>query len=133
MTTNIGDISDPFYRYKRPTVNIENRTNKTVITNIEEVAKALHTKAAYIMYYIQLGKSVPTTPKGDIQGAIKKIDIENLINTFINQYILCKKCNYPELVIKKNGSKLYFSCDACGSTEDIPENKFTKIIYKDYK
>ena len=133
MTTNIGDTNDPFYRYKRPLVTIENRINKTIITNIEELAKALHTKASYIMYYIQLEKSIPTTPKGEIKGAINKLDVENLVNTFIKHYILCKKCNYPELVIKKNNNKPYFSCDACGNSVDVVENKFTKIIYKDYK
>ena len=132
MTTNIGNTNDPFYRYKRPISIIENRKNNTIIKNIDNIAKSLHTETKYILYYIQLAKSVVITPKGEIKAILNKNEIEELINKYIDVYILCKKCKYPELVIKKhNNNKLYYSCNACGYSIDIPEDKFTKIIYKD--
>lgn len=133
MTTNIGDIIDPFYRYKRPISIIENKSGKTIITNLDIIAQSLHTKPSYILYYIQLEKSASVTPKGEIKTLLSKLEVEGLINKFIEQYILCNVCNYPELVIEESKKKIYFSCNACGNHIDIPENKFTKIIYKDYK
>lgn len=134
MTTNIGDSIDPFYRYKRPIATVENRSSKTIITNLDAIAKALHTKATYILYYIQLEKSTSISTNGEIKCIINKSDIEIIIDKFIAQYILCNVCNYPELVTQQaTNKKLYFSCNACGQIIDIPVNKFTKIMYKDFK
>ena len=133
MTTNIGNVIDPFYRYKRPVAIILNKGKSTIIENIKDIAMALHTKESYMLYYIQLEKSIPITSKGAIKANMNKNEIEKIINDYIEKYILCNKCNYPELVTKKDNKKLYFSCNSCGNAIDIVEDKFTKIIYKDYK
>ncbi|XWV26022.1 hypothetical protein QJ857_gp1058 [Tupanvirus soda lake] len=131
--TNIGDSLDPFYRYRRPVSIVENKSGKTVIINLDAISKALNTKSSYILYYIQLAKSTFVTSKSEIKTILGKPEVEELINKFIEQYILCTVCKYPELVTKKSGKKLYFSCNACGNIMDIPEDKFTKIMYKDHK
>ncbi|XWV24781.1 mimivirus translation initiation factor 5 [Tupanvirus deep ocean] len=131
--TNIGDSIDPFYRYRRPVSIVENKAGKTIITNLDNIAKALNTKSSYILYYIQLTKSTFITSKSEIKTVLTKSEVEELVNKFIEQYILCTVCKYPELITKKSGKKLYFSCNACGNTMDISEDKFTKIMYKDYK
>lgn len=132
--TNIGDVIDPFYRYKRPVSVVEFKpNNKIIILNINEIAIALGTKPNYILYYIQLEKSAPITPKGEIKGKLTKDEIEGSINKFINEYVLCQKCLLPELDIKGSRKQLYFLCRACGHSMDIKENKFTKIMYKDFK
>jgi len=132
MTTNIGESTDPFYRYKRPLAIVENKAGKTEIINLNAISKALHTKSVYILYYIQQEKSIPVTPKGGIKSTILNTDIEKLLNNYTKLYILCQNCGLPELVINITPEKkLYFSCSACGSTRDIAENKFTKVMYKD--
>ena len=130
---NIGDSIDPFYRYHRPISIVENKAGKTIISNLTAIAKSLQTKPSYILYYIQIVKSIPCGTKSEIKTILAKSEIELLINSFINEYILCTICKFPELVIKQTGKKLFFSCNACGNVTSIPENKFTKIIYKDFK
>jgi translation initiation factor 2 beta subunit (eIF-2beta)/eIF-5 len=133
MTTNIGETDDPYYRYKRPISLVENKSGKTTITNLEDIAKSLHTSPKYILYYIQLAKSTSITTKNELKTILTRSEIEVLINKYIDEYILCSKCKYPELVTKQSDKKLYFSCNACGNHMNIPENKFTKIIYREYK
>jgi translation initiation factor 2 beta subunit (eIF-2beta)/eIF-5 len=128
----IGDSVDPFYRYKRPVSIVENKTGKTIITNIDAIAKSLHTKTSYILYFIQLEKSTSITNKNEIKTILSNMEIENFINQFIDKYILCDICKYPELVTQKSGKKLYFSCNACGRILNIPLNRFTKIMYRDF-
>ena len=130
---NIGESIDPFYRYKRPVSIIENRSGKTIISNLDNIAKSLHTKSSYILYYIQLEKSTSVTNKGEIKMELSKNEIEILINKYTEEYVLCALCKYPELVFKELNKKLYFGCNACGHSVEIPENKFTKIFYKDLK
>ena len=134
-TTNIGqDSIDLFYRYKRPCAICEYRGGKTtIISNLEDIAKALHTKPFYIIYYIQLAKSTSVTTKGEIKMVISLVEIESLINQFIDEYVLCIVCHLPELVIKKSGKDLEFNCEACGHATRLAKNKFTKAIYKDYQ
>lgn len=132
MSVNIGNVKDPFYRYTRPVSVVTHKSGKTTITNLLEIAKALQTNSLYILHYIKLKKSVAVTSSGDIKSVIHQKDIEELINEFIDKYILCSKCNLPETIIKSTDKKkLYFCCNACGNVINIPENKFTKIIYKD--
>lgn len=38
------------------------------------------------------------------------------LDKFIDRYVLCKKCRYPELVMKFEGKELKSSCNSCGST-----------------
>src|SRR5438128_2348406 len=102
MSINIGNADDPFYRYTRPLSIVENNCGKTKIINLKQICQALETKGKYLLYYIQLEKSVPIKKNGEIISIIPKNEIEILINKFIEQYILCNKCHYPELTIKKD-------------------------------
>lgn len=131
--TIIGDSLDPFYRYKRPVSIVENKSGCTKVINLDDISRALHTESSYILHYIQLKKSIAAAKNGDIKTIILQNEIEKLLNEFINEYILCKKCGLPELHIEKTKKVLDFICDACGHSEKIPENKFTKIIYKNHK
>lgn len=48
-------------------------------------------------------------------GAHRQEDLEKLLDKFINKYVLCNKCKYPELrydVVKKD---LWSTCNACGT------------------
>lgn len=132
-TTNIGETIDPFYRYKRPVSTVEIRQGKTIISNLDLIAKALKTKPSYILYYIQLEKSTSITNKCEIKIELNKIEIEELIDKYIEEYVLCGMCNYPELDIKKSNKKLYFVCRACGNSIEIDKTKFGKIFYKEFK
>lgn len=131
-TVNIGNSDDPFYRYRRPASICTVHSGTTFITNLEDIANSLHTKPAYILHFIKLKKSTPVTPKGGIKMVLTKSQVEELINQFIEQYVLCTLCAYPELVITRSRKKLYFACQACGNPSEIPLNKFTKIIYREY-
>lgn len=130
MAVNIGKSTDPFYRYRRPLSIIEHKLGKTIIINLNEIANALHTKPLYLVYYFKLKKSVSVTKRLEINGIITKLELETLINQFIDEYILCNICGYPELITIKSEKSIYFRCDACGNIINIVKNKFTKIFDK---
>ena len=92
MITNIGNSIDPFYRYTRPIAIVINKTKSTVITNIENIAKALHTESKYILYYTKVVKSTSIAANGEIKMVLSKSQIEDIINNYIDEYILCKNC-----------------------------------------
>lgn len=131
MMINIGDSLDPFYRYQRPIAIVSYHARCTSIDNLNEIAKALQTNAKYLLHYIKIEKSVGVLKNNDIKSIIDKKEIEDLINKFIKKYLLCTKCHLPEIIIKIYHHKLFLDCNACGNITFLPENQFTKIIYKD--
>ena len=80
--------------------------------------------------YIKLKKSVSVTKKLEINGIITKLELETLINQFIDEYILCNICGYPELITIKSEKSIYFRCNTCGNIINNVKNKFTKIFDK---
>lgn len=132
MITNIGKSKDPFYRYKRPISIVDNNKTKTTIVNLNHISQALHTKPEYIMYYIQLKKSLPTNQNGMIKGSLSQVEIEKILDEYTETYILYQECKFPELIIDRNGQKLFYVCQACGKHLEIPHDKFTKLIYSKY-
>ena len=125
-----GDENDINYRYKMPPLltKIEGRGNgiKTVILNMVEVAKALHTEPQcmsllfdvfviimyiYLICYnidptkffgIEVGAVSQWEKKRDVaivNGKHDKKDLQVSLKKFVRQFILCPKCKLPVKLI----------------------------------
>jgi translation initiation factor 5 len=120
MLTIPSGIDDPSYRYKMPKMVLkqESRLNgvKTNITNIEDVASALRVPSISIMKYLssELGANMEQTSiiKGDHPYSIMLKQLDK----FIEKYICCRGCKYPELQHVIEGKDLKSKCNSCGKT-----------------
>ena len=118
---NIDASDDFFYRYKMPVLNIDQfgRGNGkfTNLTNIEDICKSINTPLKILMVYLtqSLGTNYKDT---SLNGHYNKNELIELIIRFNKEFILCEKCNIPELTPsiegKKRNIKLIYSCSACG-------------------
>lgn len=143
MTTiNIRrDVNDSFYRYKMPRLQskIEGRGNgiKTVIPNMSEIARALSRSPLYVTKFFgfELGAQTTTNTDTDryiVNGAHNADRLQDLLDIFIQRYVLCKSCKNPEtdIIILKN-DKIVRDCKACGQRSDVPQNtKLASVILK---
>ncbi|KTW28687.1 translation initiation factor eIF5 [Pneumocystis jirovecii RU7] len=143
MTTiNIRrDVNDSFYRYKMPRLQskIEGRGNgiKTVIPNMSEIARALSRSPLYVTKFFgfELGAQTTTNTDADryiVNGAHDAEKLQDLLDVFIQRYVLCKSCKNPEtdIIILKN-DKIVRDCKACGQRSDVPHNaKLAGVILK---
>ncbi|KAF9179638.1 hypothetical protein BGZ50_006777 [Haplosporangium sp. Z 11] len=122
---NIGGQSDDaFYRYKMPRLvsKIEGKGNgiKTVIPNMSDIARALSRPSTYPTKYFgcELGAQVKCDEKTDryiVNGAHDAAKLQQLLNGFIQKFVLCPSCGNPEtdiIVDKTNTIQMY--CNACG-------------------
>ncbi|BAO41961.1 eukaryotic translation initiation factor 5 [Kluyveromyces marxianus] len=142
MSINIcRDNNDPFYRYKMPPIQakIEGRGNgiKTVVMNTMDVARALNRPAPYIIKYFgfELGAQTAINVENDryiVNGAHQPAKLQDVLDGFINKFVLCGSCKNPEteIVITKDND-LVRDCKACGKRTPMDlRHKLSSFILK---
>lgn len=95
----------------------EGRLNgvKTKIVNLEDVAKAIRVPPAYPLKFMgyELGTQLSESNMV-INGDFKDAELRKLLDKFIEKYVLCPGCHYPEMVIKVKKGDVTGHCNSCG-------------------
>lgn len=124
------NLSDQFYRYKMPKLvaKVEGKGNgiKTVIVNMPEIAKSLNRPPMYPTKYFGcvLGAQVNFDNKSEryiVNGSHEQEKLQDLLDGFIQKYVLCQSCENPETILSVNKKKeiIGTSCMACGHAGTI--------------
>lgn len=138
------DVDDKFYRYRMPILNtkIEGKGNgiKTVVPNMSDVARALSRPPTYTTKFFgcELGAQTSFDEKNDryiVNGAHNAERLRELLDVFIDKFVLCRSCKNPEteLVILKSGRNedIIRDCKACGERTGVDmRHKLTTFILK---
>ncbi|KAI0344274.1 translation initiation factor [Trametopsis cervina] len=135
------DVDDKFYRYRMPLLltKIEGKGNgiKTVIPNMADVARALSRPPTYPTKFFgcELGAQTSFDEKNDrfiVNGAHDATKLRELLDAFIDKFVLCKSCKNPEtdLLITKS-EDIIRDCKACGERTGIDmRHKLVTFILK---
>lgn len=124
------------------TTKIEGKGNgiKTVVPNMSDVARALSRPPTYPTKFFgcELGAQTSFDEKNDryiVNGAHDANRLRELLDTFIDKFVLCKSCKNPEtdlVILKQNRNEhIIRDCKACGERTDIDmRHKLTTFILK---
>ncbi|KAH9971181.1 eukaryotic translation initiation factor 5 [Lactifluus volemus] len=123
------DVDDKFYRYRMPVLltKIEGKGNgiKTVVPNMSDVARALSRPPTYPTKFFgsELGAQTSVDEKNDryiVNGAHNAARLRELLDAFIEKFVLCGSCKNPEtdLIITKS-EMIVRDCKACGERTDV--------------
>lgn len=124
------------------TTKIEGKGNgiKTVLPNMSDVARALSRPPTYTTKFFggELGAQTSFDEKNDryiVNGAHNADRLRELLDVFIDKFVLCKSCKNPEteLVIVKSGraEDIIRDCKACGERTGVDmRHKLTTFILK---
>lgn len=131
-------LEDPYYRYKMPPIEIklEGRGNgiKTKLTNISEISESLLRPPLYIVKFFgyELGSQTGAKEGFLINGKHEPEDLSNILDKFIEKYVLCGTCRNPETVLFiSNKGVPRMKCKACGAiTECDLSHKISNYIIK---
>ncbi|WFC93458.1 eukaryotic translation initiation factor 5 [Malassezia brasiliensis] len=126
------DVDDKFYRYRMPLLEtkIEGRGNgiKTVIPNMSDIAHP----AKYFGF--ELGAQTILDEKNDryiVNGAHDANRLRELLDGFIDRFVLCGACKNPETDLKIRDGDILRDCKACGKRTPLdPRHKLTTYISK---
>jgi len=136
------DVDDKFYRYKMPSLQtkIEGKGNgiKTVIPNMSDVSRALSRPPTYPTKFFgcELGAQTTFDEKTDryiVNGAHDATRLRELLDAFIDKFVLCAECKNPEtdLVITPRTEDIFRDCKACGARTGVDmRHKLTTFIVK---
>lgn len=131
-------MEDPFYRYTMPQLIVSYEKHGTRIKNFKKVCSAIKRNEEYLIEYLK--KNLGTKIKFDqetilINTVITVENLNDLLQDFIERYVLCTTCGLPEtdiqILIKGEKSRLQYSCRACGATKRISnEDQLYKTLRK---
>lgn len=131
---------DPFYRYKTSQLKIRKMTNRTILENLDEVARDLNTLPILIIKFIShtlgvCGKFDKKKSYWYLQTSSITIDeLNTTVVEFIRKIVICCNCGLPELLYIGSKSKKYVkirccSCGWLGLDSDLQiEEKLMKIF-----
>ena len=139
-TINIGGGNDKHSRYQRPAVEstLRGRGNGkwTSLDNLEELIGALVQKADESLLSNDsllkfMGNQLGTgrSRSNGLRGWHNKTNLEQLIEDFINQYVICTICGSPDTrIVKKNRKGACTSkCTACGHESAVSDSRLFKV------
>ncbi|PKI85733.1 eukaryotic translation initiation factor 5 [Malassezia vespertilionis] len=134
------DVEDKFYRYRMPLLEtkIEGRGNgiKTVVPNMSEISRALSRPPAYPTKFFgcELGAQTVIDEKNDryiVNGAHDANRLRELLDGFIDKFVLCGECKNPETDLKIRNGDILRDCKACGKRTYVDmRHKLTTYISK---
>jgi translation initiation factor 5 len=137
-------VDDPEYRYKMPAVfgKIEGSGNgiKTAIPNITDVGLSLHRQPGEVAKFFgpELGAQTRyslETDRAIVNGAHTDQVLQDLINRYVEKFVLCPNCGLPETEYKIKNDAIYHKCAACGAKDmvDMAHKLCNYILAEDKK
>jgi len=97
---------------------------KTIFANLPEICKRMKRADEHVTAYLfaELGTSGSTdgARRLVIKGRFQQKQIENVLRTYIIEYVTCKTCRSPNTELSKGENRLYFiTCNSCGSRRSV--------------
>ena len=129
-------VKDPNYRYQMPKIQVTTQGTgggvKTRIDNIKEVAHALTVPPDYPLKFIgrELGSNTEIKSANYlINGSHTAEKFQQLLDKFIEKYVLCPNCKLPEIRIFIKKGEIRSKCRACGTISKLDDkHKFSTHI-----
>jgi translation initiation factor 2 subunit 2 len=106
------------HRFEIPKVRGHLQGNRTVISNLVQIAGHLRRKPEHLLKYLLKELATPGALKNNmvIFGAkVSATKVNEKIQKFANEFVLCSECGKPDTVIEKDNAISYLKCTACGA------------------
>ena len=99
----------------------------TVLENFAEIADSINRDQNHLMKYIlsEIGTAgkIENNSRAVFNGKFKDSQVDSIITTYVNDYVICSECGRPDTKIVKDGRVLMLLCEACGSKRPIRRRK----------
>jgi len=102
-------------------------TKKTLFTNIAEICKRMHRPPEHVNAFLfsELGTTGSVDGRGMlvIKGRFQSPQIENVLRSYILEYVTCKICKSPDTILTKENRLTFMQCQTCGAKRSVASIK----------
>ena len=109
-------------RFEIPKVRGHIQGNKTIISNFGNIANVLGRDVNHILKYILKELATPGEIKQKaviIGSKISASRINQKIQQYAEEFVLCKECGKPDTKLMKEGNFSFIQCTACGARHPV--------------
>ena len=109
-------------RFEVPKVLGHIQGNTTIINNFHQIAATLGRKPEHLLKFLLKELATPGELKknGVIVGRkISAAIVNEKIERYTEQYVLCKECKKPDTKLFKEGDFMFVKCMACGARYSV--------------
>jgi len=120
--SELPEISEETVRFEVPVVKGSIQGNKTIISNLSQIAADLRRQEAHL--YKFLLRELATTgdqKKGQTVfiGRFRSDFLNGKIEKYVNEFIYCKQCKKPDTHLTKEQGVTVLVCEACGAKSTV--------------
>ncbi len=105
-------------RFEIPKVKGHVQGNKTIISNLGEIAKTLERKLELLVKFIEkqlAAKAIIEKNFVIFNAKLSAGKINIRIQQFADQFVICKECGKPDTSLSKDTGVFFLKCSACGA------------------
>lgn len=118
----VKPISSKSERFEVPKASGMTEGNKTIITNFREICLYLRRKPEHLSKYLSRELATPSQIEGErliIQRKIGSDIINKKIESYIEEFVICKECKKPDTELEKKEEFMFIHCLACGAKHSV--------------
>ncbi len=108
-------------RFEMPEVVSYIEGKKTIFKNFSSIAQKIRRREEMFAKFLSKELGVPVKKEGSVLVLQRKINnrlLQQKVNIFIKEYVICLECNRPDTNIRGEGVKMLV-CEACGARRPI--------------
>jgi translation initiation factor 2 subunit 2 len=109
-------------RFQVPTVQMMVQGNRSFWQNFQEIITILNRPGKEVLKYVAGQLATAGNIEGSnaiFNGKFMSEQVEDVLNSYIESYVICPVCTRPDTSMAKTGNAYYLSCSACGARTSV--------------
>ena len=119
---DLKPIEQSSERFEIPLVKGHLEGTKTILTNIPQIASYLRRGQDHFLKFLLKELATSGAIKGGrtiLQRKINSQKINEKINDYANEFVICSQCGKPDTELKKEKTHASLNCLACGAKHSV--------------
>ncbi len=109
-------------RFEVPQAEVLIQGNKTLIKNFDSICKTIRRDSKKVSKILLKELAAPGSMQGNalaIQGKFSDRVINEKIDYYVKNYVLCKECGKPDTHFEEEGRSTILVCEVCGARKPV--------------
>ena len=123
---NLPKVEETTERLEIPEPEIIIQGRQTIIKNFSQICEAMRRDPNHLLKFLTKELATPAGFDGTratFQSKIARRMIENKMESYIREYLVCKECKRPDTKLVRENRIVFLKCEACGAKSPVKSIK----------